>query len=705
MYRRLSNVGLLALIIAAPAPAWAWKPTTHVYLAEEALRDALDDGVVSIPVLENGRPQVPPVTRNYSVDPGLLGALRENTSQYRAGVMGPDAYPDIATGQQVVHPAHDDHLDNPVVLKGSDDWLQYLYQAGLQAPNNATKAFVTGYLTHAAGDVFGHTFVNGFSGGPFTVEPYTNAAKHLVIEGYVGKRTPRIRKWNASAANTASDFVTSGTFNDDYPDKTFFPSGDLSVDGVDLYGLTINYKLRTELRGLYLKRVNVASVPFIYNELGTELVRHIAWYFREKERLLKKIEACAWYDQFCNTRWRTAYIAHITAVWATKEYAKKWIVDIDVGLVRWPDLSHALALQLIYPSSDGDPANAGIDPTRYRRAKADGGRFLPQLLKMSGAPDDGVNVLNSVLKWVDRTFTRPKKLKELQDDITDWMLVSATGQDREQWAEYLSNPERLFDRVMGPIRPESGGKNITLAEMNQRELSLPLRATGQPDLKYDDPSLRFSVDSFNPAYNTLVLSKLILLGPQEFRRFVGDLPFTNPLSPNYVIPANAMLGYVSSLDGRGDFMNPRVASEIFNDCGAYNSVFKPQTGDDKCTVGLPALPLDPKNFSARPYKTSQVYLSWDASSGTTLYAIDRQSGLEPFVQIATVSAAKNTFLDTPRRLQAAYKYRLRAKNASGFSPGVVVTVSIRGLPVDPCKTNDTTGPLTKGPAPALPCPE
>jgi hypothetical protein len=42
-------LGVLVLgILANAPPALAWKPTTHVYLGQQALKEALDDGKVSI---------------------------------------------------------------------------------------------------------------------------------------------------------------------------------------------------------------------------------------------------------------------------------------------------------------------------------------------------------------------------------------------------------------------------------------------------------------------------------------------------------------------------------------------------------------------------------------------------------------------------------------------------------------------------------
>lgn len=95
---RLLAAALGIAAVLAPGIAAAWKPTSHVYFAEIAANDALDDGYVEIPILGTGD------VRRYKADEETLMALRAGRVQYRAGVLGPDAYPDILTGQQVIHP-------------------------------------------------------------------------------------------------------------------------------------------------------------------------------------------------------------------------------------------------------------------------------------------------------------------------------------------------------------------------------------------------------------------------------------------------------------------------------------------------------------------------------------------------------------------------------------------------------------------------
>ena len=115
----------------------------------------------------------------YSDRPApVAAALKAHRASYNAGVVGPDGFPDIAYGQSQIHPNH------------TGKWLTYLLrkardgadrdEGGTRRPASVvTKysdtekgqilAFSYGYLTHAAGDMWGHTFINDFAQGPVSV--------------------------------------------------------------------------------------------------------------------------------------------------------------------------------------------------------------------------------------------------------------------------------------------------------------------------------------------------------------------------------------------------------------------------------------------------------------------------------------------------------------------------------------------------------
>ena len=178
---------VLALLCLPAAPALAWKPYTHNTSAAEAYNDALD-GSITI----NG--EVYPVMAT-----DLVTALQMYPQFYNAGVIGPDGFPDLAYGQSVIHPGSS--IDGE---GNTGAWLRLLLAAAQQAraSNDPQKlqilAFTYGFLTHAAGDLWGHTFINDFARGVFPgvseilsdTEAASIALRHIVAEGYVGDATP-----------------------------------------------------------------------------------------------------------------------------------------------------------------------------------------------------------------------------------------------------------------------------------------------------------------------------------------------------------------------------------------------------------------------------------------------------------------------------------------------------------------------------------
>jgi hypothetical protein len=173
---------LLLFMLFAPATAKAWKPFAHNYTGDQAYADAVDDGSVTV----GGH--------SYPLEPRLVSALRDWPQFYNAGVVGPDGFPDIAYGQSQIHPVH------------TGKWLRYLVDRAWAAQTDSgysgdeqaqILAFTYGFLTHAAGDMWGHTLVNDFAGGVFpSFKEFINPDKakialgHIVAEGYAGNATP-----------------------------------------------------------------------------------------------------------------------------------------------------------------------------------------------------------------------------------------------------------------------------------------------------------------------------------------------------------------------------------------------------------------------------------------------------------------------------------------------------------------------------------
>ena len=63
---------------------------------------------------------------------------------------------------------------------------------GVRTPRQ--RAFAYGYLTHAAGDVFAHTYVNTYTGDFFDLADGQEAEiRHMALEEFMKKHMPPIR--------------------------------------------------------------------------------------------------------------------------------------------------------------------------------------------------------------------------------------------------------------------------------------------------------------------------------------------------------------------------------------------------------------------------------------------------------------------------------------------------------------------------------
>ena len=124
--------------------------------AKRALDDA-KDGEVTISSVDYETGKVTGTVGTYSVDSNILASIRKFLSDFRAGGLGPDADPDVLSGQQSIYPDE----KGSGVKGGSNTWLQYMwgwsgaYAKAMEArniPNDGRmKAFGAGFLTHTVG--------------------------------------------------------------------------------------------------------------------------------------------------------------------------------------------------------------------------------------------------------------------------------------------------------------------------------------------------------------------------------------------------------------------------------------------------------------------------------------------------------------------------------------------------------------------------
>ena len=561
-------LGVLVLgILANAPPALAWKPTTHVYLGQKALNDALDDGKVSIYRVDYKNGKVLSKIGDYPVDSDILSALKANPSHYRAGILGPDAYPDILTGQMVIHP-EPKNTDPPseieIVTSDSNAWLTSLWFA--TTPRGNDKAFVVGYLTHAAGDMYGHTFINNFTGAPFKITPPEgpeNGIKHILVEGYIDKRLDKREL-----------------------DSNFF---NVSIAGVEdfIYRNMVDAKPGTMLDKNLLKKGGKGtefSVPRIYSTLRARLQADIDAYYAKKadydrryDEKIQAAKACKPLDFRCSATVLRAQAlaiqvekaAYVTANGLIVTYKEYWRADIDSGLKAWPQVSHEVAKALFF------------NPERKTKVD-DAERILKNyvtnhLISMSGAPDAvgqfvalAGKISDIIAQVIPDFLVAP--IRELKNDIYNAIIKRATGMTKDELKRYLENPQTYFDGVF----TTGSGEKVNLQTFNKKYLQIN-------DTGYTNPNESFDYQKFPAAYNTVTMSKLILLNKDGVDKLLADLGSTERM-----IGPNIMLGFIPSLDGSNQWLGKIGSLDLkrkmilAKSCSTYKQVFMQQAGEVPC---------------------------------------------------------------------------------------------------------------------------
>lgn len=580
--RLLAGAAALGVVLSGQ-PAYAWKPKTHVYLAEEVLRDALDNGKVTLYETDQASGKIIGTLGEFDVDPKILAALRAAPAQFRAGVLGPDAYPDILTGQQIIHP--DEALAHDGSASGTDAWLAHIWKRGfVDSASPQVQAFAIGYLTHGAGDVFAHTFVNHFSGGEFLLVPDpTNAVKHLVLEGYIGKRTPATRNAVATSVRTGGG-PRDQRKRDDLdldPDATSDPityervnlpvtQDNTSIAGVEDFiyreltyaapGGLLEQKL---LKGSGTSR----SIPYVYSVLRNGLQKQVDDY--ERIRMSKSGPD------------RLAYAA---ANGPAAEYKKAWIKDIDDGLAALPAVSHKVATAIVYNEQGSDMSGAKAAMDDY---------VAQHLASMSGAPDAAVATIvfiGDVMDAISPTFLK-EAVAALMKEPIDALVKGATGKTASEWDRYLKNPEAHFDEIMN--RPGGGHDGevehpIDLKTFNRDYLKIA-------DDGFQNPGLKWKIEDLPPAFNTIQLTKMMMLGDGGMAQLSSALAAKGaPMGASPGQFRNHMLGWVRSLDAGNQWQglpshkpgaSPLPAFSKGGSAAAFYKLFLDQTG---------AKPLDPQ---------------------------------------------------------------------------------------------------------------
>lgn len=138
-------------------------------------------------------------------------AILAHPDFFRAGSIGPDAFPDMVTGQMY------EHTNNGLASEGSDhrtteqtyetryntnqyraiDYGMRLLTQARESQSASNLAFALGYLSHISGDGFAHAWVNqqakgawSYTDGSGVFGPLSEEIKHVATEGIIDQSTP-----------------------------------------------------------------------------------------------------------------------------------------------------------------------------------------------------------------------------------------------------------------------------------------------------------------------------------------------------------------------------------------------------------------------------------------------------------------------------------------------------------------------------------
>lgn len=599
-------VAMVGMLAATVKPAAPFAPYTHNATGTDAWTDATDgDGGVFI------------AGHEYPVNPTVAAALADHKSYYDAGVVGPDAFPDIVMGQSVIHP------------EDTGLWLRLLLQKAWAAQSDPgysdeqkaeILAWSYGFLTHAAGDVWSHTLINKFAQGVFpdvglnlltNPADLSNSLRHVLTELYIADATPGydgsvdVRKQLPDG--DVSDKSTPASAYDAPPDRFIYETFVARDNGVTSNDrgklLDFFYWLRDQLQSV------VNGIPDPLEPIQTALDE----YSKATSDLAAISSDCPFahpvdcvadlislgYD---------ATLGTIAAIFDTisgevqaalgsivKDYLTAWIDDIDSGLQAWGELGLAIAKGAFDAQTRRDIQNDecgylgadSLDPDSLRGACEDKIGLIDTILEatkdfqnehllgMLGFPDfvgsvrDELDSLSDEIKNFIGPFAVPilEPINDIKNDITDRLKDEVNqrfGIDVDGIKEFLKSPSTKMDLTSVSLTVEVGGTSTTV--------SLPLFQPGDhalldsllglpADHHESDGRLKDSA-VFDPAVfaaykNVVTTGKLLLLDGPTMNQLLSDLTGHPTVIYGSAPDDNVM---TTPLPGVADVTDPATAS-------------------------------------------------------------------------------------------------------------------------------------------------
>lgn len=162
-------VTIVILLLAVCSTSSAFGLKTHIWIGQRLLNEVQSSCRVTI------------ADALTSINTEVCNSIRAHPGAFLSGVLGPDAFPDLITGQVTTHPGIEGDWT-------TGDWLSHMYS---RASSGRDLAFAAGYVVHAASDVFAHTYVNAYAGDIFILnDERAVERRHFVLEKYIDAKLP-----------------------------------------------------------------------------------------------------------------------------------------------------------------------------------------------------------------------------------------------------------------------------------------------------------------------------------------------------------------------------------------------------------------------------------------------------------------------------------------------------------------------------------
>ena len=425
----------------------------------------------------------------YTIPEEFRTAIMEYPDAFRAGSLGPDFYPDLIAGQMIIHPYEEG--------MSSGEWITVLCDSVNILPQNSVYrkealSFTLGCMLHYCGDLFGHDFINTFSGGSFpgVLDVLAEVAKL----DYSGKNL-----------NNVISHMSSESYMDKQVNWKFYNSIDYLDIAAPTKFVADTWIGNGSLYGGHTK---------LYDEYS-ELPPHFEYLIDWRTELYN--EANEWRDNPDPT---------ISA--AATKYLDRWVEDQDKAIYALVETFDRIAARLVEEEAPDlltvlkeEIKEWGLEYGIYISGIPDWMIDFPMaiddFLEMIGI--DLIDIDELIEELIEEAFLYYMGIpneEELNDKILN-RLKDASLQLDSSYNPYMKDDNNFaeFKQYMDKYAAE---QNL----LNGNSVSAILNGN-------DSGALDDVIDSdFEAFYNTMVMFKLILMGPDNFKTFVNKLSGKNP---------------------------------------------------------------------------------------------------------------------------------------------------------------------------------